>query len=59
MIFNCCEENRKAAVAGNPTINGIDYLEVLDHAAIPARKPAAADAAGHCLKPAPPTLTAE
>ena len=35
MIYSCCDENRRAAVLGNPTpINGIDYLEVLDHAAI-------------------------
>jgi len=33
MIFSCCDEKRKAAVIGNPTINGIDYLEVIDHAA--------------------------
>ena len=30
MIYTCCNENRKAAVLGNPTLNGIDYLEVLD-----------------------------
>ena len=30
MIYSCCNENRKAAVLGNPTLNGIDYLEVLD-----------------------------
>ena len=32
MIYTCCNENRKAAVLGNPTLNGIDYLEVLDEA---------------------------
>ncbi|MFZ0746885.1 MAG: putative baseplate assembly protein [Terracidiphilus sp.] len=58
MIFNCCEENRKAAVAVNPTINGIDYLEVLDHAAIPLGSPRQQTLLVHCLKPAPPTLTA-
>ena len=31
MIYACCDENRKAAVLGNPTLNGIDYLEVLDN----------------------------
>ena len=29
MIYKCCDEKRKAAVLGNPTLNGIDYLEVL------------------------------
>lgn len=32
-IYACCNEKRKAAVFGNPTLNGIDYLEVLDHQA--------------------------
>ncbi|HEY2471686.1 MAG TPA: putative baseplate assembly protein [Terracidiphilus sp.] len=32
-IYACCNEKRKAAVLGNPTLNGIDYLEVLDHQA--------------------------
>ena len=31
MIYSCCDENRRAAVLGNPTLNGIDYLEVLDY----------------------------
>ena len=31
MIYACCDEKRSAAVLGNPTLNGIDYLEVLDH----------------------------
>ena len=34
-IYACCDDRRKAAVLGNPTLNGIDYLEVLDHDAIP------------------------
>jgi Baseplate J-like protein len=28
MIYNCCNEGRKAAVLGYPAINGIDYLEL-------------------------------
>jgi len=28
--YTCCEENRRAAVDAHPTLNGIDYLEVLD-----------------------------
>ena len=34
MIYSCCNENRKAAVLKNPAVNGIDFLEVLDHDAI-------------------------
>ena len=30
MIYACCNEHRRAAVLGNPALNGIDYLEVLD-----------------------------
>ena len=26
MIFKCCDEKRKAAVLGNPTLNGIDFV---------------------------------
>jgi hypothetical protein len=33
-IYACCNDARKAAILGNPTLNGIDYLEVLDHDAI-------------------------
>jgi hypothetical protein len=58
MIFRCCNENRKAAVLGNPTTNGIDYLEVLDNAAakaipsLPQRTLLV-----YCLKEAPTGLT--
>ena len=30
MIYHCCEENRRALVDAHPTLNGIDFLEVLD-----------------------------
>lgn len=30
MIFSCCNENRRSAIQGNPSLNGIDYLEVVD-----------------------------
>jgi hypothetical protein len=34
LIYSCCNENRKAAILGNPAfdgvLNGINYLEVLD-----------------------------
>jgi hypothetical protein len=57
MTFLCCNENRKAAVLGNPTINGIDYLEVLDHAAIPIPSLRQRTLLVTCLKAAPTTLT--
>ena len=28
MIYFCSQQNRRALVLANPTINGIDYLEV-------------------------------
>ena len=30
MIYSCCDENRRAAVLNNPSLNAIDYLELLD-----------------------------
>jgi hypothetical protein len=33
MIYQCCNEKRKSAVLGNKSLNGIDYLEVLDSGA--------------------------
>ena len=31
MIFHCCDPLRRNAVAAHATLNGIDYLEVVDH----------------------------
>ncbi|QGZ59456.1 putative baseplate assembly protein [Paraburkholderia acidiphila] len=56
MIYACCDEHRKAAIASNPTLNGIDYLEVLDHAAIALGSPRQQTLLVHCLKRAPATL---
>lgn len=39
------------------TLNGIDYLEVLDHDAIPLNSPRQQTLLVHCLRPLPPTLT--
>ena len=33
MIYSCCDALRRAAVRQHPTLNGIDFLEVLDRAA--------------------------
>jgi hypothetical protein len=56
MIYQCCNENRKAAVLGNPILNGIDYLEVLDHDAIPLDSPRQRTLLVHCLNNAPTSL---
>lgn len=55
MIYACCEERRRAAVLGNPSLNGIDYLEVLDHDAPPG-SPRQQSLLLHCLKTAPASL---
>jgi hypothetical protein len=57
MIYNCCGDNRRAAVLGNPNVNGIDYLEVLDHDAIALGSPRQQTLLVHCLRPAPTGLT--
>lgn len=35
MIYSCCTERRRKAILEHPTRNGIDFLEVLDDAALP------------------------
>jgi hypothetical protein len=55
VIYTCCNENRRAAVIGNPKLNGIDYLEVLDNEA-PLGSPRQQTLLVHCLKPAPTNL---
>lgn len=50
MIYACCNDNRKKAVLGNPALNGIDYLEVLDSGA-PAGVPRQQTLFIHCLNP--------
>ena len=56
MIYNCCNENRKAAVLGNPTLNGINYLEVIDREAIGHMSPRQQTLLVHCLNPLAPSL---
>jgi hypothetical protein len=57
MIYSCCNDNRKGAVLGNPNSNGIDYLEVLDHDAIPLNSPRQQTLLVHCLNAVPASLT--
>jgi hypothetical protein len=51
MIYSCCNEKRKAAVLNNPSLklNGIDFLEVLDHDAIALNSPRQQTLLVHCL----------
>ena len=35
MIYFCCQERRRDAVASQSTLNGIDFLEVLDDPSVP------------------------
>src|SRR5260370_31088601 len=59
MICSCCDENRKAAVVGNTSasgVNGIDYLEVLDHQS-PVATLRQRTLLVYCLKKAPAGLT--
>ena len=57
MIYQCCDEKRKAAVLGNPTLNGIDYLEVLGFDAEPLGLAPQTILMVRCLKAAPTGLT--
>lgn len=56
MIYFCCDERRREAVRDHPTLNGIDYLEVLDHEA-PEGSPRQRTLLVRLLKPEPmPTV---
>lgn len=51
MIYSCCNENRKSAALGS-SVNGIDYLEVLDHEALElGSSPRQRTLLVHCLNP--------
>ena len=36
VIYFCCDDNRRSVLLGNPGLNGIDYVEVLDDPSAPA-----------------------
>jgi hypothetical protein len=57
VIYRCCDERRKAAVVGNPAINGIDYLEVLGFDAEPLGLAPQTILMVRCLDAAPAGLT--
>lgn len=58
MIYHCCEENRRALVDAHPTLNGIDFLEVLDLDAPPG-SPRQRTLLVRLLKPVPAGLSPE
>ena len=54
MIYSCCNETRKSAALGS-SVNGIDYLEVLDHEALLlGASPRQRTLLVHCLNPIDP-----
>ena len=55
MIYHCCNEKRKAAVLGNPGLNGIDFLEVMDTAAEKVGIARQQSLLVHCINPLPPS----
>jgi hypothetical protein len=58
MIYHCCDELRRNAVDAHPTLNGIDYLEVLDNDAPPG-SPRQRTLLVRLLKPVPAAFPAE
>ncbi len=56
MIYSCCDDKRRAAVLGNPALNGINYLEVLDSGAPPG-VPRQQTLLVHCLNPLSSAMT--
>jgi uncharacterized phage protein gp47/JayE len=58
MIYQCCDEQRRNAAAAHPTLNGIDYLEVLDRDA-PSGSPRQCTLFLRLLKPVPAGFLAQ
>ena len=58
MIYHCCDELRRNAVDQHPTLNGIDYLEVLDRDAPPG-SPRQQTLFVRLLKPVPAGFAAD
>ncbi len=59
MNYSCCNSKRKSDVLGNPTLNGLDYLEVLDNEAPPLGLPRQQTLVLHCLKTVAAALTTD
>jgi hypothetical protein len=57
MQYHCLNEKRRQAVDNHPSLNGIDYLEVLDRDA-PDKKTRQRTLLVRCLKPVPADMSA-
>lgn len=57
MIFHCCDSLRRDAVAAHATLNGIDYLEIIDHELSLPDPLRQRTLLVYCLKPLPPAFT--
>jgi hypothetical protein len=53
VIYRCCDQLRRDAVAAHATLNGIDYLEVIDHDLSEHDALRQRTLLLHCLKPLP------
>ena len=53
MIYRCCDQLRRDAVAAHATLNGIDYVEVIDRDLPNADPLRQRTLLVHCLKPIP------
>ncbi|CAD6542973.1 hypothetical protein LMG27952_03965 [Paraburkholderia hiiakae] len=53
IVWRCCDEKRREAVIAHPTLNGIDYLEVIDHDLPDADPLRQRTLLVHCFKPLP------
>ncbi len=53
VVWRCCDEKRREAVIAHPTLNGIDYLEVIDHDLPDADPLRQRTLLVHCFKPLP------
>lgn len=59
MIYACCDLQRREAVIDDAVLNGIDYLEVIDHD-LPDNDPLRQRTLlVHCFKPLPANLSAD
>lgn len=57
MIFHCCDNLRRDKVAADATLNGIDYLEVIDHELPLLDQLRQRTLLVYCFKPLPPTFS--
>lgn len=59
MIYRCCDANRRELILADPTLNGIDYLEVIDRELPTSDSLRQRTLLVHCLKPLLGTFSAD